>query len=180
MDLTSGYSNLQIVDAANEGFPAYDYAGYHRTDPRDLLAGKINTYIGGMQGCADSDNSTGLTRGLSFQDANTQRQEMLLNSTGEPVCLFRRNYDGVANKYYDITRENTAYRGIDGGFGTANLNAYTQFFSTRRSDGRIMIRIPATKENVKRSAEGLENEYIGACWTIVTPEIKDGDFFIRF
>jgi hypothetical protein len=179
-DLTSGFSNLQIVDNANAGFPAYDYAGYHRTDPRDLLAGKINSYIGGEQGCAASDNSFGPTRGQSVQDSNTQRQEMLLNSTGEPVCLFRRNYDGVASKYYDISRENTTYRGIDGNFSTATVNAYTQWFSDRRADGKIMIRIPATKENVKRNPEGLENEYISSCWSIVYPELKDGDFFIRF
>jgi hypothetical protein len=133
-----------------------------------------------MQGCADSDNSSGMTRGLSFQDANSQREEMLLISTGEPVCLFRRNFDGIANKYYDITRENSAYRGLNNYGGGTTTNNYTQIFSDRRSDGRIMIRIPATKENLIRKPEGLESEYITDCWTIVIPQLKDSDFFIRF
>jgi hypothetical protein len=180
LDVYSGNQNLQIVENANDGFPAYDYAGYHRTDPRDLLAGRVNSYIGGEQGCAASDNSFGPTRGQSMQDANTQREEELILSTGEGVCLFKRNFEGIASKYYDISRENSAHRGIDGNYGTTTVNAYSQYFNPRISSGKIMVRFPATSEKLIRKMEGLENEFSCELWTLTIPQIKPGDFIQRF
>src|SRR5690606_36476716 len=41
-------TNLTSTEADNIDFPSYDYTGWHRNDPVDLLAGKcLGTYIGG-------------------------------------------------------------------------------------------------------------------------------------
>lgn len=179
-DIVTSQKDLAVVAAANDGFPAYDYSGYHRTNPADLLAGKcIGTYIGGTFGCADGYNSLGTVRGLPVQDQNTQRQEVLLETTGNLCILFKRLWEGVPGREYGNTRENLSYRGTDN-YGALIVNGYEQYFSPRRSDGKIFVRFSPTKENYERQESGLENVFNPDCWTLVVPTIKDGDFIVRF
>ena len=72
-------TDLSGSDAFNENFPSVDYSGYHRTSPVDLLTGLcVGSYIGGQRYCADGYGGVGsMLRGLSVQDLNNQRQEML-------------------------------------------------------------------------------------------------------
>lgn len=180
VDIVTAEKDLDIVDAENIDFPVYDYSGYHRTNPADLLNGKcIGTYIGGQSGCAESDESIGPVRGMSVQDANTQREEMLLNVTGRPVVLFTRQWKGKTSLNYDSHRENTAYRGMDT-YGTDIVSGYTQYFNPRRSDGRIMVRFGPVKESLDYKEEGIENVYQPDCWTLVVPSVKNGDFIIKY
>jgi hypothetical protein len=179
-DILTSDKDVTIVENSNDGFPIFDYAGWRRTDPADMLAGKcIGSYYGGEYGCADGYDSDGRIRGLSFQDINNQRQEVLLNVTGEPVVLFKRMWKGKTSKQYDSSRENTIYRGFDN-YGTEFVSGYEQYFNSRRSDGRIMVRFGPTKENYERQEPGIENVFVPNCWTLVTPALKDGDFIIRF
>ena len=62
-------------------FPLYDYCGYHRTDPVLLLNGTcVGSYIGGQMGGIDAFGNYSLYRGMSLQEQNTQRQDVLLIS----------------------------------------------------------------------------------------------------
>lgn len=90
-------SDLSASDQSNEGFPYYSYAGWRRRDPSKLLAGEcVGSYIGGYQFCADGYDGVGrVLRPISFKDANNQRQEILLEQTGEPVVLLKRMYSGI-------------------------------------------------------------------------------------
>jgi hypothetical protein len=181
VDIVSSENDLKVVEDANEGFPAYDLAGYDRTYMGDYLSGKcVGTYFGGEYGCADGyDNGDGAIRGLSIQDHTNMREEYLLELTGEPVVLFKRQWSGKESFLHDSTRENTIHRGLDT-YGTTLVSGYEQYFNQRRSDGKILVRFGPTKEDIKREESGLENTFIPNCWTLVTPSIKDGDFFIRF
>jgi hypothetical protein len=181
VDIVSSENDLRAIDNANENFPAYDQSGYDRTHMSDYLSGKcIGTYFGGEYGCVDGyENGDGPVRGLSIQDHMNMREEYLLELTGEPVILFRRMWAGKESFLHDSTRENTIYRGFDN-YGTTLVSGYEQYFNSRRSDGRILVRFGPTKEDIKREDTGLENTFIPNCWTMVTPSIKDGDFFIRF
>lgn len=181
VDIVTGSKNLSVVDDENAGFPAYDQSGYDRTHMADYLSGKcIGTYFGGEYGCADGyDDADGPTRGLGVQDHMNMREEYLLELTGEPVMLFRRQWEGKNSFHYDSSRENTAYRGLDT-YGTNFVSGYEQFYSPRRSDGKILVRFGPTKEDYKREEPGIENVFIPNCWTLVTPSIRDGDFIIRF
>ena len=179
-DILSGTGNLNVVDASNAGFPAYDQAGWDRTYIPDYLSGKcIGTYFGGEYGCADGSESDGAVRGLGVQDHMNMREEYLLEITGEPVVLFRRQWAGKESQHTGWTRENTTYRGLDT-YGTSLVTGYDQYFSPRRSDGKILVRFGPTKEDLKREDSGIENSFVPNCWTLVTPTIKDGDFIIRF
>jgi len=93
-------TNLSVSDADNVGFPAYDFAGYHRTDPVMLLSGAcVGSYIGGYMFCADGYSGVGQQlRGLNIQDVNNQRQEVLLSTTGEPALFVSRQWTGITCK----------------------------------------------------------------------------------
>src|SRR5690606_16285353 len=179
-DIITGSKNLDVVDNENAGFPAYDQAGYDRTHMADYLSGKcVGTYFGGEYGCADGYDGEGPVRGLSVQDHLNMREEYLLELSGEPVMLFRRQWEGKNSYHYDSSKENTAYRGLDT-YGTNIVSGYEQFYNPRRSDGKIFVRFGPTKEDYKREESGIENVFIPNCWTLVTPSVRDGDFIIRF
>jgi hypothetical protein len=169
------------IEASQEGFFRYCFAGYRRTHPADLLAGKcVRSYYGGEHCCADGyDEIGGRVRGLSFTDHNNQRQEVILETTGEPVVLIRRMWVGKYSAHYSNTRENTAHRGLDTHGGDKVLT-YEPFYNSRRSDGRIMVRFGPAKEDLVRTEAGLESEVTFDCWTMAFPPIKDSDVLIRF
>lgn len=100
------YTDLSGSDAQNIDFPRYDYTGYHRTDPRKILSGEcVGSYIGGQRYCADGYNVGMMVRGISSQDASLQRLEMLLESTGEPVVLLKKQNTGIVCSCYLPTSE---------------------------------------------------------------------------
>jgi hypothetical protein len=165
----------------NTGFPAFDFAGYHRTDPVLILSGAcVGSYIGGYQFCADGYNGVGLQiRGISVQDANLQRQEVLLSTTGEPVCLVRRRWMGITCRcmlpYNEYPENRCRYC-----FGTGIVVGWNQYFNPRRSDGRIMVRFDPTVDDLVSTDSGLESTMSPTCWTLAVPTIKDRDFIVRF
>lgn len=174
-------TDLSVVDDKNEDYTRYDFTGYHRIDPVDLLSGKcVGSYWGGEHFCADGYNGIGRRiRGLSIQDINTRRQEVLLSTTGEPVVLVRRQYGGITNPSVTTNKESPEFR-YPGGFGTELVTGFEQFFNPSRSDGRIIVRFGPTVEDIEQQEPGRENVFIPDCWTIVYPGIRDRDFLIRF
>jgi hypothetical protein len=174
-------TNLTYSDEVNTGFPAYDYAGYHMTDPVLILSGAcVGSYIGGYQFCADGYSGVGVQiRGISAQDANLQRQEVLLSTTGEPCCLIKRVWTGITCKCflpYNEYPESRCPYCYGGGF----VVTYEQFFDPRRSDGRIMVRFSPALDDLSSTPDGLESIMIPDCWTLPVPTLKDRDFLVRF
>lgn len=99
-------TDLSFSDAQNVNFPTYDYAGYHRTDPVQLLNGTcVGSYIGGEMGCIDAYGNINILRGLSLQDQNNQRQEVLLTVTGRPAVLIKRVHTGITCACYLASSE---------------------------------------------------------------------------
>lgn len=174
-------ADLAPDEAANMDFPAYDYAGYRRTDPVDLLAGKcVGSYYGGQYYCADGYGGVGrMVRGLSISDINNQRQELLLTTTGEPVALLRRQWTGKTCRCMNALRETPEYR-CPICLGTGVVDPYIQFFSPRRSDGRILVRFDPTVEDLIPTESGLNPDYKPNAWTLSVPIVRDRDFLIRF
>lgn len=173
-------SDLTASDASNVDFPTYDYSGYHRTDPVLLLnGGCVGSYIGGEQGCIDGYGNVNMVRGLSLQDQNNQRQEILLNVTGRPVVLAKRVHTGVVCSCYQPSSEYPDDR-CPFCYGTKFVFGYEQYFNPRRSDGRILVRIGPTEETLKMYEAGLESEYPLDLWTLTVPTIKPRDVIIMF
>jgi len=173
-------TDLEASDAANTNFPSYDYAGYHRTDPVQLLNGTcVGSYIGGEMGCIDGYGNYNILRGLNLQDQNTQRQEMELSVTGRPAVLIRRVQTGITCACYLASSEYPDDR-CPLCYGTKFVFGYEQYFNPKRSDGRIMVRPGPTDENTKMYEAGLESEFPLSLWTLTVPTIKTRDIIILF
>lgn len=174
-------TDLSYSDAVNTGFAPYDYAGYHRTSPALLLSGAcVGSYIGGYYGCADGYNSVGTQlRGLNIQQQNMSRQEVLLETDGEPVCLLRRQWRGITCDCYLPYNEYPQAR-CNKCYGTGFVNGYQQFFDPRRSDGRILVRFDPVVDDLVATDSGLESTMQPSCWTLPVPTLKDRDFIVRF
>lgn len=178
VDLLS--TDLAAADAANVTFPEYDFAGYHRTDPVQILNGTcVGSYIGGEMGCIDGYGNYNIMRGFSLQDQNTQRQDVLLSVTGRPACLIRRVQTGITCSCYTPASEYPDDR-CPFCYGTKFVFGYEQYFNPRSSDGRIQIRVGPTAENLKMREAGLESEFPLDIWTLTVPTIKTRDVLVLF
>lgn len=173
-------TDYAAADAANVDFPMYDYAGYHRTDPVQLLNGTcVGSYIGGQMGCIDGYGNYNIYRGLSLEDQNTQRQDMLLSVTGQPAVLIQRVQTGITCSCYLASSEYQDDR-CPSCYGTKFVLGYQQYFNPRQSDGRIMVRLGPTAENLKMYEAGMESEFPLDIWTITVPTIKTRDVLVLF
>ncbi len=173
-------TDLSVADASNIGFPIYDYSGYHRTDPVELLNGTcVGSYIGGEAGCIDKYGNVNITRGFNLQDQNTQRQEIELSITGRPAVLIKRVQTGITCPCYLASSEYQDDR-CPFCLGSKYLLGFEQYFNPRRSDGRIMVRPGPTDENLKMQEAGLESDFPLSLWTLTVPTIKTRDIIILF
>lgn len=173
-------TDLSAADAANVTFPMYDYSGYHRTDPVQLLNGTcVGSYIGGEQGCIDAYGNFNIYRGMSLQDQNTQRQDILLSITGRPAVLIKRVQTGITCSCYLTSSEYQDDR-CPFCYGTKFVFGYEQYFNPRDSSGRIQVRTGPTAENLKMYEAGMESEYPLDIWTLTVPTIKTRDVLVLF
>lgn len=173
-------TDLSAADADNVLFPMYDYAGYHRTDPVQLLDGTcVGSYIGGEMGCIDGYGNYNIYRGFSLQDQNTQRQDVLLSVTGRPAVLIHRQQSGITCKCYLPASEYPDDR-CPSCYGTKFVFGYVQYYNPRSSDGRIMVRVGPTAENLKMQEAGLESSFPLDMWTLTVPTIKTRDVIVLF
>lgn len=174
-------TNLSASDTNISNFPRYDYVGWHRTDPKRLMRGEcVGTYYGGEQWCADGYSGIGRqVRGIPINEQAARREEVLLETWGQAVVFVRRLWSGIRCSCILQTTEHPEHR-CPNCYGTGFNTGYQQFFNTRRSDGRILVRFDATVEDFKMDTAGLENEFIPNCWTIAYPSIRDRDFIIRY
>ena len=169
-------TDLSSSDDSTVSLTEYDYTGYHSTSITNYFSGNcIGSYAGGEYGCADGYK----VRGLNIQTANNQRQEMLLNVTGEPVVLMKRLWTGIKCSCYRLNQEH--HEGRCGTcYSTSFVGGYEQFYNDKRSDGRILVRFDATIDDLTAKQIGLEQNFVPNCWTTVYPAIKDRDVLIRF
>jgi len=175
-------ADLSTSDTVNANFPPYDYAGYHRIDPVALFNGEcVGSYFGGQMFCADGYNGVGRQiRGISVDDRNTQRQEVLLSVIGEPVCLVKRQWTGVRCYCILATSEHPDAR-CKKCFGTGFVVGYQQYFDTRHSDGKIRVKFEPWVDDLPLVDSGLSVEGTKpSAWTLVLPALKKRDFLVRF
>lgn len=159
-------------------FASFDHCGTYRRDPpRALWQGGacVGSYFGGVQ-----FRDGVFVREPDVQTHMLQREELLLETTGEPMVLLRRKWTGIRCTCHMMRREHADKR-CPVCFGTGFQNGYDQFISPRRSDGRVLVRVNPANDDLKiEDKGGLTPDYIPGCWTIAYPGIKDRDVLIRF
>ena len=174
-------TNLVASDTANIGFPLYDFSGYHRTNPISVINGDcVGSYIGGTLYCADGYSGVGMQlRGLSVQDQNNARQEVLLSLTGEPCVLVQRSWTGITCDCFLSSNEMPNSRCLRC-FGSGKVVGYTQYMNPRRSDRCIMVRFDPVVDTLKATDSGLESDMPATCWTLTVPTVHNRDFIQRY
>jgi len=187
---TTGYNQVveDIVDVDLEwsdtqqiGFPAYDYAGYHRQDPAMLIKGEcIGSYQGGEMYCQDDENGVGqVLRGVSLQDRNNQRQEMITILTGRPCVLLQRQMTGITCKCM-VTYQNSPDPLCEVCIGSGFVTGWVQYFFPRNSDGRLLVRFDPYKDTIRREAEGMDPEIQVVARALTVPTIKPRDILVKY
>lgn len=181
IDQVYNQDELNYIDTNAGGFPPLDTTGYRRTDIAAMLAGEcVGSYFGGEVGCVDGyGNAAGRIRGPSVNDAAAQRIEEQLNLDGKPYALLKRIRTGGRCYCYVATTQYADNR-CPNCFGTGFSMGYYQFFNPRRSDGRIMVRLDPTEEDIPYQDAGLENTFSPNAYTLLFPALQDRDVLIGF
>jgi hypothetical protein len=167
---------------ASGTFPRFDYCGTWRSmSPYSFMKGQCrSTYFGGVQVKSDAEGNRHLVKVTDVQTHMLQREELLLETTGEPMVLLRRMWTGKKCLCYMQRRQHPDAR-CPICFNTSFTQGYIQVFNPRRSDRRILVRIePAMDDLSIVDRGGFEPLYEPDAWTIAFPQIKDRDMLIRF
>jgi hypothetical protein len=174
---TDGYSNDQSGE-----FPRLDYCGTYRPrSPKTFMSGQcIGSYFGGVQARFDSNGNRYLVKETNVQTHMLQREELLLETTGEPFVLLRRMWTGVRCACVMLRQEHPDAR-CPICFATGFVSGYNQFFNSRSVDRRILVRVEPSPDDLDIvDSGGLTPNYSPSCWTLPYPMIKDRDVLIRF
>jgi len=173
IDLVKG--TIPEQQAASVG--VYEFSGYHRNTIPSYLSGQG----GGSSYSRQYDLTTGQLRscGLNLYDRMVQQEDVLLQSTGEPVWLLRRKWTGELCPCWDKNRQRAESR-CPICFGAGYVGGYVLFVNAREPDGRIFIRVNPNVEDLKSQEQGLfqSNEIQG--WTLPSPTLRDRDVIVRF
>lgn len=152
----------------------FDFCGYHRAEPYNTLNGVDNcsSYLGG---------EFGGYRGMNLFDRLVAREEVLLNTTGEPVILLKRIWNGQTCTCMDSRRTHPKVKSCGECYGTGYVGGYAQYVNRRRSDQLVMLAFGDTTEDLKLGAhQSLEQDTEPTAWTIPIPAIRDRDLIVRF
>lgn len=152
----------------------YDFCGYHRAEPYNVLNGvdDCGSYQGG---------EFGGFRGMNLFDRLVAREEVLLNSTGEPVILLKRIWNGQTCSCMDSRRTHPKVKSCGECYGTGYVGGYAQYVNRRRGDQLVMLAFGDTTEDLKLGDhQSLEQDTEPSAWTIPLPAIRDRDLIVRF
>jgi methionine-rich copper-binding protein CopC len=160
-------------DNDSKVFQGFDFCGYHHPLPQQVLQNeKCGSYLGGEHNG---------WRGMDLYDRMLNREEVLLDQTGEPIILLRRIWDGEKCSCAHTRRDHPKLKSCAECFGTTYVGGYSQFLNQRRADKRIMMSFKEAPEDLKHGDhEQLQQEFEPGAWTLPMPAIKDRDVLVRF
>ena len=179
------FDNITTPGTNNDNsgnFQRFDYCGTYRAQsPYSFMRGQCRgSYFGGAQVRIDGDGDRHLVKESDIRTHMLQREELLLESTGEPFVLIRRMWTGARCPCVMLRREHPDAR-CPLCFSSGFLQGFVQFFNPRRSDRRILVRIdPAADDLNIVDRGGLEPAYEPTAWTMAFPALKDRDILVRF
>lgn len=162
-----------FTDNDKKFFQGYDFCGYHHPLPQQVLQNqKCGSYLGGEHNG---------WRGMDLYSRMLNREEVLLDQTGEPIILLRRVWDGEKCSCAHTRRDHPKLKSCADCFGTTYVGGYNQFINLRRADRRVMMSFKEAPEDLKHGAhEQLMQEFEPTAWTMPMPAIKDRDIVVRF
>lgn len=171
------YEGFVVTDYSDNDqtyFEGFDFCGYHDSLPQETLTGKkdCGSYLGG---------ETNGFRGFNLYDELLNREEVLLDQTGDPVILLKRIWNGSTCDCMDPRKMHPKMRSCSTCYGTGFEGGFTQVANLRRSDRRIMVHFDETAEDLPLGEEKhLYQDFEPAGWTLPIPAIRDRDLILRF
>lgn len=157
-------------------FQGFDFCGYHDDLPQHTLSGKNNADCGSYLG-----GEVNGFRGFNLYENMLNREEVLLDQTGEPVILLKRIWNGETCECVDPRKIHPKMRSCNVCYGTGYVGGFTQFTNLRRYDRRIMVHFNETAEDLPHGEEKhLFQDFEPNGWTLPIPAIRDRDLIIRF
>jgi methionine-rich copper-binding protein CopC len=171
-----GVVTTDLTDNDRMFFQGYDFCGYHDPLPQNTLQGKngadCGSYLGG--------EFNGM-RGFDIYDRMLNREEVLLDQTGEPAILLKRIWTGQTCTCLNSRKVSPKIRSCGTCMGTGFVGGYTQFNYLRRNDYRVMLKFDEAPEDLFHGDhENLQQDYEPGAWTLPMPGIKDRDVVVRF
>ena len=166
-------TDFTLQDGYHTDFEFFDYCGYHRYRPDELLDDQqCNTYVGGEYNGH---------RGLNIYDRMLAREEQLLEVTGEPAILLRRIWSGETCICRTSRKDNSKVRSCAICFGTGFKGGFIQYLNPRRIDQRVMVHFAPSDEDLGMGPQsGWDQKFKPGTWTLAVPSIKDRDVIVRF
>ena len=161
-------------DSDKNFFEGFDFCGYHNQLPQELIGGvnDCGTYQGG---------EFNKFRGLNLYDRLLDREEVLLNVTGEPVMLLKRNWSGTTCSCMNSRKAHPKISTCPNCYGTGWDPGYNQYANLRRIDRNIMVKINESPEDLKLGEyERFQQEFEPSGWTLPIPAVRDRDMLVRF
>jgi hypothetical protein len=155
-------------------FEGFDFCGWHDPRPDQTLNGKSDcgSYLGG---------EFGGMRGFDLYNRMLDQEEVLLTTTGEPVILLKRIWNGKICDCVDSRKMGPKMRSCPKCFGTTYDGGFTQFNYMRRKDRRILVSFDESAEDLYHGEkEHLQQDHEPNAWTLPIPAIKDRDLLVRF
>ena len=173
---TDGYVN----DSMGE-FKRFDYCGtYRNLPPYSFMKGQCRgSYFGGAQVRVDAQGNRHLVKEANVETHLLQREELLLETTGEPIILLKRMWTGIRCLCFMNRKEHPDAR-CPICFGTSYISGFGQFFNNRRQDRKILVRLDPTDDDLNIDQNGLTPIFDPSGWTLAYPMIKDRDIMVRF
>jgi len=167
-------TDFTLEDGYHTGFEFFDYCGYHRFRPDELLddTGGCATYVGGeFNG----------HRGMFIFDRMLANEEQLLEVTGEPAILLRRLWGGETCICRTSRKDSSKVRSCAVCFGTGFKGGFVQYRNPRRDDQRVMVHFAVADEEISMKPQaGWDQTFAPGTWTIAVPAVKDRDVLVRF
>lgn len=155
-------------------FKSQDRSGYHRYTATEVFSGES------ADGSCPSPYSRGvLGGGGGFNEIINDREEQLLNITGKPVVLLRRQLNGARCPCYSINRGRSRSK-CEICFGTSFVPGYIPYVNQADPLGRIKVRFSPYTEDLPIKEIGRQQEVQINAWTLSYPIIKKRDVLIVF
>jgi hypothetical protein len=153
--------------------PSMDKCGYHRYTAPEVFSGISS------DGRCPSPYSRGILANGGINGVIRDREEQLINTTGKPVTLLRRQFTGPRCPCYSSNRGRSRAR-CDICYGTSYVPGYIPYVNQKDSLGRIKVRFEPYAEQLDRKEQGAFQEVTINAWTLSAPIVRQRDVLIVY
>lgn len=174
--LAEGAEPVEVTPTTADPCDSGDTGGYHRFTLGDVFSGQTekgqctSPYSRKVTGGADGDGINGVI---------ADREEQLLMTTGKPVILLRKQYNGPICVCKSTNRGRSRTKCVMC-FGTNFVPGFIPYVNQKDVLGRIHVRFSPFREDTPHKEIGTFQEVTLECWTLSHPIVRKRDVLIVY